>query len=168
MTCCDFIDYSDRDGSLVPVLDYQTVTLGNIERVKQIVPIEQQGQIEEGDYIAVCDIDNSIEGIKGKLTIWYNKDMACIDINNCVIWGCWDENEKLVLTEDYAEAKDFAGKTVKGLLAYNTHGVKGIYSDGKFYTIVRDQQLDAIKPIMNDHTCTCNECVSKADSYEDI
>ncbi len=136
MTCCDFIDYSDRAESLVPVLDYQTVTLSNIEKVKQFIPIEQQGQVEEGDDIAVYDINNTIEGITGKLTVWFNKEMACIDINNCSTWGCWDEIEEMVLTEEYAEAKDFVGKTVKGLLAYNTHGVKGIYEDGTFYTIM--------------------------------
>ena len=136
MNCCELIDYSDRDESLFPVLDYQTVTLSNIEGVKQVVPIEQHGQIEEGDDIAVYYIVNTIEGINCKLTIWYNKEMACIDINNRSIWGSWDENEELVLTEEYAEAKDFAGNTIKGLFAYNTHGVKGIYGDGNFYTIM--------------------------------
>jgi hypothetical protein len=136
MTYCDFIDYSDRDDSLVPVLDFQTVTLSNIERVKQTVPIDQQEQVEEGDDIAVYDIDNTIEGIKGKLTIWYNKEMACMDINNYSIWGHWDENDELIMTEEYAEAKDPVGMTVTGQLAYNIHGVRGIYSGGNFYTII--------------------------------
>jgi hypothetical protein len=138
MTCCDFIDYSDRDESLVPVLDYQSVTLSNIEKVKQIVPIDQQEQVEEGDDIAVYDIDNTIEGIKGKLTIWYNKDVACIDINDFSIWGYWDENDELVLTEEYVEAKDAVGVSINGQLAYNTHGVRGIYRDGNFYTIISE------------------------------
>jgi len=136
MTYCDFKDYSDRDESLVPVLDFQTVTLSNIERVKRIVPVDQQEQVEEGDGIAVYDIDNTIEGIKGQLTIWYNKEMACMDINNYSIWGDWDENDELVMTEEYAEAKDPVGMTVNGQLAYNTHGVRGIYKDGNFYTII--------------------------------
>lgn len=136
MTYCDFKDYSDRDESLVPVLDFQTVTLSNIERVKRIVPVDQQEQVEEGDDIAVYAIDNTIEGIKGKLTIWYNKEMACMDINNYSIWGDWDENDELVMTEEYAEAKDPVGMTVNGQLAYNTHGVRGIYKDGNFYTII--------------------------------
>ena len=139
MTYCDFKDYSDRDESLVPVLDFQTVTLSNIERVKRIVPVDQQEQVEEGDDIAVYDIDNTIEGIKGKLTIWYNKEMACMDINNYSIWGDWDENDELVMTEEYAEAKDLVGMTVNGQLAYNTHGVRGIYRDGNFYTIINDK-----------------------------
>jgi len=138
MTCCDFIDYSDRDESLVPVLHCKTIMMNNIEKVKQIVPIEQQGQIEEGDDIGVYDINNTIEGIKGKLTIWFNKEMACIDINDHSTWGCWDEIEEMVLTEEYAEAKDTDGITVKGQLAYNTHGVRGIYGDGNFYTILSD------------------------------
>jgi len=136
MTYCDFIDYADRDESLVPVLDFQTVTLGNIERVKKIVPIGQREQVEEGDDIAVYDIDNSIEGIKGKLTIWYNKEMACLDIGNCCIWGHWNENDELVMTEEYAEAKDPVGVTVSGQLSYNTHGIRGIFDDGSFYTII--------------------------------
>lgn len=49
MTCCDFIDYSDRDESLLPVLDFQTVTLSNIESVKLIVPVDQEEHVEEGD-----------------------------------------------------------------------------------------------------------------------
>jgi len=137
MTCCDIIDYADRGESLVPVLDFQTVTLGNIKRVKQLVPADQREHVEEGDDIAIYDINNAIEGINGKLTIWYNKEMACLDIDNRSIWGHWDENDELVITEEFAEAKDPGGITVSGQLAYNTHGVRGIYRDGDFFTIIK-------------------------------
>jgi len=104
-----------------------------------MVPEDQQGELEEGDDIAVYDINNTVDEIKGRLTIWFNKEMACIDINNCSIWGYWDEIEELVLTEEYAEAKDPGGIIAKGKLAYNTHGIGGIYSDGNFYTIIKDK-----------------------------
>jgi len=81
------------------LLDFQSVTLSNIESVKKTFPVDQKDQVEEENDIAVYEINNTIEGIKGKLTVWYNKEMACLDIRN----------DALVMTEEYAEAKDPLG-----------------------------------------------------------
>ncbi len=67
------------------------------------------------------------------------KPVRDVQANPWPKWPVWDENEELVLTEEYAEAMDLVGMTVKGQLAYNTHGVRGIYSDGDFYTIMNDK-----------------------------
>ncbi len=136
MTGCDFIDYSDRKGSLATVLTRRSVSLDDLAMVRESIPPEQRDQVEEGDAVTVYLLDNPVEDIKGTLTVWHDKGMAAIDTGSGTSWGDWDEEHMLLLTEEFEEERDPDGEMIMGRVAYNTHGIRGILFRGTFYTLL--------------------------------
>ncbi len=136
MTGCDYIDYSGRKESLIIVLTRRSVSLDDLAMVRESVPPEQRDQVEEGDAVTVFRLDNPVEGITGTLTVWHDKGMAGIDTGSGTSWGDWDEERMLVLTEEFEEEHGSAGEIIMGRVAYNTHGIRGIFSRGTFYTLL--------------------------------
>ena len=128
------VDYSDRHGSLITLYEYRNVTPADIVEVRDVIP-DQMDQVEEGDALVVSIIDNRIEGVKGLLTVWPGKEMACIDTGNGPIRGVWEEDHNLVVTEEFEEEKDDDGLAVMGRIAYNIHGMRGIFSRERFFTL---------------------------------
>jgi hypothetical protein len=134
MGACEFVDYSERPESLITLYEFRHITPADIPEVRDIIP-GQMDQVDEGDALIVSIIDNRIEGVKGLLTVWPGKRIACIDAGNGIIWGEWEEDHNLVMTEEFEEEKDDDGQPVMGRIAYNTHGMRGIFSRGSFYTL---------------------------------
>jgi hypothetical protein len=138
MARCELLDYSDRDDSMLSLVEYHQVTRGSLETLREYVLPDQMAQIEEGDEIEIYRIENCVDGISATLIIWYNKEMACIDTGSGSVWGDWDEDAELVVTEEYGEAEDAEGIPIAGRLAYNTHGVRGIRAREAFHTLIRE------------------------------
>lgn len=134
MAYCELVDYSDRTGSLIKLYEYPAVTLADIAEVRDVIP-DLMDQVDEGDELVVYIVDNRTEGFKGLLTIWNRKGMACIDLGEGAVWGDWEMEPSLVVTEEFEEAEDDRGMAVAGRIAFNTHGVRGIYSHGEFFTL---------------------------------
>jgi hypothetical protein len=128
------IDHSDRAASLIELYRFQAVTLEEMGEIRDVIP-DQMSEVEEGDDLIIYIVDNRVEGVRGLLTIWPGKEMACIDMGTGTLWGDWREDEQLVLTEEFDEVKDEEGMPVMGRVAYNTHGLPGIYCQGVFYTL---------------------------------
>ena len=101
--------------------------------IKETVPADQLSQVEGGDDISVYAVDGPSVDRSRRMTIWYNKEMAAIETPQGSIWGDWDEEEELLLTEDFEEAQTADGVPVNGRIAYNLIGLRGIYSSGNFY-----------------------------------
>ena len=151
MKSCELVDYSHRTESLITLYEYLHVTPADIAEVRDIIP-DQMDQVEGGDALAIYIIDNRIEGVRGLLTVWPGKGMASIDMGNGTIWGEWEEGHNLVVTEEFDEEKDEEGVAVMGRIAYNTHGMRGIFSRGDFYTL-----LDGAHCTRPDRrACTCD------------
>jgi hypothetical protein len=131
---CELVDYSDRTGSLITLYEYPAITLADIAELKDVIP-DQMDQVEEGDELAVYIVDNRTDGVKGLLTVWKGKGMACIEMGDGSAWGDWSEEHALVMTEEFEEAEDDKGVTVMGRIAYNTHGIRGVYAQEKFFTL---------------------------------
>lgn len=136
MTYCDLIDYSTRDDSSMTLVTSGPVTKHTIAHLKQALPPGQDRYVVEGDKMAVYQLDNPLGEIRGTLVIWLNKGKACINTDTGRIWGDWEDAQKLVLTEDYDEAEDPDGKSVMGRRAYNIFGMRGIYAQKTFYTLL--------------------------------
>jgi hypothetical protein len=136
MTYCDIIDYSTRDDTTIRLITSEAVTRYTIDHLKQAVPPGQDKYVFEGDRMAVYHLDNPEGGIRGTLVIWLNKGKACINTDTGHIWGDWQDDQKLLLTEDYDEAPDPDGKSVMGRRAYNIFGMRGIYAQKTFYTVL--------------------------------
>lgn len=133
MLTCIRVDLSEYREEPEAIIDYVSVSLHNARRVKESVPADQLNQIESGDDISVYAVGGSATGRSRRITIWYNKEMAAIETPEGSIWGDWDEEEELLLTEEFEEAKAADGSPVNGRIAYNLHGLRGIYSSGNFY-----------------------------------
>ena len=146
MDFCRFVDYSDRPGCLVELYNFGCITNANLKDAKSVIPSGHFWQVELGDHIVSYIIDNRIEGIQGMLTIWHNKGVACLDKGEGKIWGDWLDDEKLLLTYEFEEVQDLYRVASIGRITYNTHGIRGKFEAGKFYTLYC---YDA--PI-NDHT----------------
>lgn len=138
MKICDMIDYSGRPSSLIELYRFPAVTLEEICEIRDVIP-DQMTEVEEGDDLILYIVDNRVEGVKGLITIWPGKEMACIDMGAGPLWGDWRSDEQLVLTEEFDEVKDADGMPVMGRVAYNTHGLRGIYSQGIFYTLFSEE-----------------------------
>jgi hypothetical protein len=126
------IDLTEHIGEPEPIIEYVTVTPQNAIMVRDSVPADQIRHIEVGDEMSVYAVDGSAPR---RLTIWYNKEVAAIETSEGSIWGDWDEDEELLLTEEFEEAQDIDGSSVGGRIAHNLLGHSGIYSSGKFYVL---------------------------------
>jgi len=135
-----FIDYSCIEEEPETCLDYTIVTFNNIARVKKAVPPDQRDHVREDDEIAVYSVKGSDDENKRRLTIWFNREIAAIETPSGSIWGDWDEEEELMLTEDFETAQDSEGSTLLGRVSYNIYGICGIYVSGRFYTPVEEVQ----------------------------
>lgn len=135
MAFCALIDHSERPASIIELYNYPAVTKDNLTVVEGIMPLDQLAQVEEGDALVIYIVDNRPDEVMGILTVWGNKSIASIDTGNGTVWGDWKRDDQLVLTLDIEAAADNDGNVVRGRIAYNSHGIKGIYSDGRFYTI---------------------------------
>ena len=111
--------------------------------VRDIIP-DQMDQVEEGDELVLSIVDNRVEGGKGLLTVWPGKGMACIDMGDGATWGEWNAEHGLILTEEFGEESDHDGETVMGRIAWNTHGIRGILSGGRFYTLYETDSEEAV------------------------
>jgi len=110
--------------------------------VKETVPADQLSQIEGGDEISVYALEGPSADRSRRMTIWYNKEMAAIETPEGSIWGDWDEDEELLLTEEFGVAQAVDGSSVNGRIAYNLLGLRGLYSSGHFY-LFTDSRGDA-------------------------
>jgi len=133
MLTCIRVDLSEYRGEPEAIIDYVSVSLHNARMVRESVPADQLSQIEGGDDISVYAVDGSSAGRSRRMTIWYNKEMAAIETPEGSVWGDWDEDEELLLTEEFEEARAVDGSPVNGRIAYNLLGRRGIYSSGGFY-----------------------------------
>jgi hypothetical protein len=126
----DLSEYQEEPQALI---EYLSVSLQNARMIKETLPADQLSQVEEGDDISVYAVDGPTADCSRRMTIWYNKEMAAFETPQGSIWGDWDEEEELLLTEDFEEAHTVDGSPVKGRIAYNLLGHRGIYSSGNFY-----------------------------------
>ena len=136
MLACKRIDLTECQDEPQTIIDYLSVTLQNASMVRDSVPSDQISQIEAGDEISVYSVVGSAAGGPKRLTIWYNKEAAAIETAEGSIWGDWDEDEELLLTEDFEESQDVDGASVSGRIAYNLYGFRGIYSSDGFYPFI--------------------------------
>jgi hypothetical protein len=135
MDCCRYVDYSTRPECLTELHNYRCITDKNLRDAKSVIPSGHFWQVELGDRIVAHIIDNRIEGIQGMLSIWHNKGIACLDKGEGKIWGDWLEDEKLLQSHEFEEVLDLQGRTCTGRITYNTHGVRGKFTGGIFYTL---------------------------------
>lgn len=142
MLTCIRVDLSEYQEEPEALIDYVSVSLQTAKMIKETVPADQLSQIEGGDDISVYAVDGSSVDRSRRLTIWYNKEMAAIETPGGSIWGDWDEDEELLLTEEFEEARTVDGSPVNGRIAYNLLGLRGIYSAGDFY-LFTDSRSDA-------------------------
>jgi hypothetical protein len=136
MSPYQLIDYSCIEESPEMVLDFAIVTLNNIGRVKKAVPHDQRDHVEKNDELAVYAVKESGGDGKRRLTVWFNKEIAAIETSDGSIWGDWDDDEELLLTEEIETAQDIEESTIIGRRAYNIYGICGIYALGRFYSLV--------------------------------
>ena len=134
MEVCELVDYSERPESLIKLCEYPSVTAEDLAAIKDILP-DQLAKVCKEDYLTIYIVDNRTDGIKGLLMIWHRKGKACFDTGDGNVWGDWEEGAKLVVTEEFEGAKDHDGMEVMGRIAYNTHGMRGIYSQRRFFTL---------------------------------
>ena len=142
MLTCIRMDLSEYQEEPEALIDYVSVSLQNARKVKESVPADQLSQIESGDDISVYAVDGPSADRSRRMTIWYNKEMAAIETPEGSIWGDWDEEGELLLTEEFAEAQTVDGSPVNGRIAYNLLGLRGVYSSGDFY-LFTDPRGDA-------------------------
>ena len=149
MSTYELADYSDRSESLIKLCEYPQVTLDNIVEIKEIISYIQLPlyQVQEGDNLTIYIIDNRVDEIKGFLAIWRNKGVACLNTGSKTVWGNWEEAEKTFMTEDFEAGLDVKGDPITGRIAYNAHGIRGIYTQGSFYRLHgSDSNLHLIPP----------------------
>lgn len=139
---CELVDYSGRSESLIKLYDCAAVTADDLASIKEILP-EHSTHVYEGDVLTIYIVDNRTEGIKGLLSIWHRKENARLNMGDGNIWGDWEVDAKLLVTEDFAVAEDKNGMAVMGRIAYNNHGIRGLYSRGSFFTL-SDHEIDAM------------------------
>ena len=138
MPSCDYADFSVREDSLIKLCEYPEVSLSDMDEIKEIVsylPLPLS-QVKEGDELTISIIDNRIEGVKGFLSIWHNRGIACINTGADTVWGKWNEDERVLLTGESEIADENASSAIIGEIAYNSHGIRGIYSQGIFFRLV--------------------------------
>ena len=136
MIICEPVAYSGRPESLITLYECPSVSTDDIASMKHVIP-DQVAHVENGDKLTIYIVDNRIEEIKGVLTVWHVKGRARMNTGHGNIWGDWEEDAKLLVTEEFVEdAEDGNGREVMGRIAYNTHGMRGIYSRGKFFTLL--------------------------------
>ena len=142
MPTCIRLDSSEYQEEPQALIEYLSVSPQNAGMVKDAVPADQLSQVEGGDEISVYAVDGPPVDCSRRMTIWYNKEMAAIETPQGSIWGDWDEEEELLLTEDFEEAQTADGAPVNGRIAYNLLGLRGLYSSGNFY-VFSDSEGDA-------------------------
>jgi hypothetical protein len=130
------IDPTECQDEPQTIIEYLSVTLQNASLVRDSVPSDQISQIEAGDEISVYAVAGSATDGPKRLTIWYNKEVAAIETAEGSIWGDWDEDEELLLTEEFEESQDVDDASVSGRIAYNLSGLRGIFSSGGFYPFI--------------------------------
>ena len=138
MLKCDMADLSDRSENLIKLCEYTNVTVIDIPEIEEIISYLQLPlyQVQEGDNLSVYIVDNRLKLIKGYLAIWHNKGIACINIDSLQLWGEWEENNMLVLSEILEVGEYVEGGVITGRKAYNTDGARGIYSQGRFFKFI--------------------------------
>jgi len=135
MESCRLVDYSDRPECLIELHNFDCVTHETLRDARSAIVTGHFGPVEVGDRIVSFIVDNRTEGVQGLLTVWRNKGVACLDKGEGKIWGDWQEDEKLVLTYDFQEVKGLRGTPAIARIAYNVHGMRGVWEGGKFYTL---------------------------------
>lgn len=138
MTCM-LVDYSDRTFRPIELFKYDAVRPEERSALMEVLPPDQQAKIEDGEALGVYIIDNRIEKFTALLTIWYSKGIACIDTGTGSIWGEWRQESELLLTFELEEGKDDHGNIIMGRAGYNIHGIRGIYAEGKWYTLFEEE-----------------------------
>ncbi len=140
----EFIDYSCIEEEPETFLDFTMVTCNNIARIRKAIPNDQRDHVKENDEVAVYFIRNSAGETNRKLTVWYNREIAAIETSGGSIWGDWDEDEELLLTEEFETAQDCEGSMLIGRISYNKYGIRGIYASGRFYAPVDDSSSEEL------------------------
>jgi hypothetical protein len=135
MLRCELEDSPKSSESLIKLCDYSNVNATDMTEIREIISYLQlpSYQVQEGDYLSIYIVDNRAECVKGYLAVWHNRGIACINTDRLKLWGDWEESNKLVLSEFLEEGENRDGTVISGRRAYNTDGVKGIYSQGRFF-----------------------------------
>ena len=142
MRLYQFIDHSCIEEGPEMVLNFSIVTQDNIAQVKKAVPHDQRDHVKVNDELAVHAVKEWDGDGKRRLTVWFNKDIAAIEASDGSIWGDWDDDEELLLTEEIETAQEIEGYTIIGRRAYNIYGICGIYASGRFYSLVDSESDD--------------------------
>lgn len=142
MRLYQLIDYSCIEEEPEMVLDFSIVTQDNVARVKKAVPHDQRDHVKVNDELAVHSVKESDGDGKRRLTVWFNKEIAALETSDGSIWGDWDDDEELLLTEKIETAQEIEGSTIIGRRAYNIYGICGIYASGRFYSLVDSESDD--------------------------
>jgi len=136
MQRCDWIDYSHREQWLTQLFDAKHLVHDDLSRLKDLVPSDQLDRLEPGDDFSLYLIDNREEGNQALFSLWSDIGMAAMNFGDVTVWGHFDVTNELLLTEEFAVAIDSFGNCVKGTVAYNLHGIRGIFATGSFYTLI--------------------------------
>ena len=142
MRLYQLIDYSCIEEDPEMVLNFSIVTQDNIAQVKKAVPHDQRDHVKINDELAVHAVKEWDGDGKRRFTIWFNKDIAAIETSDGSIWGAWDDDEELLLTDKMETAQEIEGPVITGMLAYNIYGICGIYASGRFYSLVDSESED--------------------------
>jgi hypothetical protein len=140
MHTCKRIEHLEHIGVPKPIIYYVSITPKNAIMVKDAVPHDQLRHIDVGDEMSVYAVIGSVENVPRRLTIWYNKEVAAIETSEGSIWGDWDEDVGLLLTEEFEQAED--EYSIGGRIAHNLLGHRGIYSSGNFYLLTNFRRHD--------------------------
>ena len=135
MQQCYWIDYSHREQWLTQLFESEKLASDDISRLKKLVPNDHLERLEPGDDFSLYLIENMEDNNQALFSFWTDIGLAGMNFGGSTIWGHFDTNNELLLTEEFAHALNSSGNSVKGTVAYNLHGIRGIFANGTFYTL---------------------------------
>jgi hypothetical protein len=126
-------DAASISSMATPVLERQLVTDETIAELQGLTSPEQHGLFETGDDVSIYYFVNSSSVGRGTVTIWHNKGVAALATGQVTLFGSWDEQAGILITNLKDESWTRAGEHLLGNLTFNLKGDKGIYSCGMYY-----------------------------------
>lgn len=123
----------NRAGKPVYLVKSVLVNAENMPIVMKILPQDQNEVLRIGDMISVIYFSRFECGARGTITIWNGTRKGAISLEGGSIWGEWDEERHLLVTDMHEETWSAYGVAISGKVSYNIEGMKGIFSSGTFY-----------------------------------
>ena len=123
----------NRTGKPAYVFRNVPVNDRNMHTIRGVIPSDQKEVLQTGDTVSVIYFSNPSHGIRGTITIWNGSLKGAISIGNGSIWGEWDEERRLLVTDMHEETWSAYGVAISGNISYNMDGMRGILSSGIFY-----------------------------------